>query len=1452
MKRIFLSLHRERSVAPEHDLQRKQLVASEPHLEAQLQRFCSIPSHVQTSLTVDRIPEQHVQQIRAILKCLDQVHGRDTTETQWQWRPRTYSILRNIGCLDSMETFIQHQLSDFHLPYNEQTLPAVIERREENDLRQAFLDIQGYFLSGFKGIELESSRHEHFNFPTSGDLYFNPRRMLGQGGYGAVDLVFSRESFKHYARKRVIRGRDSENNRKAQNSIIDELRQLKSLRHRHLVTIIGSYTDKEYIAYLMSPVAHGTLDQFLGSVKTLKSAQREMVRRFYGCLAGAVHYLHKNRIRHRDLTTRNILIYNSDIYISDFGSAYSWAHRPASNTRHMNTPVSPDYMAPEVARRDEKGSSSDMWSLGVVFLEMTTRLLGRRIDELRQLVSSHARKHSVEPYIHANIPVVSSWLETLRQGNTLSEHDNEPLSWIQGLLQMIPRNRLSSRLLMKDILESPSFTIFCCFKCHEDFRDGGFAYDSTLPRHESEAGAESMMDTIAAIFQNETSSGIHRLSVDRNNSIEQWIGDAAENTNVAISQQDQYLETIDEDFDSCSRTTDDNDLLYNSYGYSDDSFWRDLIEYPQPHPGDRDGSIPVIDGPFELPGDIAWHQTEQTAQDTKISNWDVGEEEDCDHIEPEVVPDEKQLKDTGFGFLEYDSGSSDHGDDNRLFDEISESSGSSSEYSHTRTTNTSTKASPKESATNDGTKTNQAQPFDEVTDESENEMNSDADVPPHVEPIMLPTITEVGETFDCAQFSITTNSDNGESDDQIKSTPPTTMSGIDELVDDTDVPTQHIESPLGSSPSYTQNNSEQSASNSTVQGEDAASENESPPSPDTIQTNTNSDQKTPEQHHHNINPSQNSSSTPFSQRPSTSWGTFKPTVRDSPLPVFPHQSRSTSWGPLEPTIRDTPLPSGPQRKQDGPKPARPNVKPNVSWRMPPKVTVKMSSTDGHSKSKLSEANLRSLNSEDKPASSPRTPKQRAELPPLNPSLFLKNTWDTASATATSVMSSKTKAKFDKMTLPLKYVDKLENLLREYCEDGESSGVRLLLQHGCNPGTIEAPRRGPIRAAVRGQSAKHNRCVRQLIKHGADVNVRMKTNGKTPLHLAIENDNFNGYVKLIWLLVDNGANTNLPDNNGDKPLMKLFYGPDSLPLEQHRLEALAILLSKDTRVKLRLAGTGNTPLHLAVKRQDKWAVAMLLHKGADVNAKNSSGTTPIQIIANQFRGELSPDHAQVLDLLLKRSREHGVNTIDEPAGASYRTPLHHAVTTGTPEAVAMLLKYGASPTIQDGAGCGAVKLAIQNVEKLVDADPPRLDEHVEIMTLLDRATSSEWPMTECKCPVELAFAKPDLPLLHKLLSAGLNSNQKFRGSPLLHLAVKYRNSAAAMLLIERAAFVDDKDADGVDAIAAAVNAGQKTLARDMALNGHYRRQENKALWWWSVRPVSLRNRHLVTWSSDLHH
>ncbi|OTB05470.1 hypothetical protein M426DRAFT_135946 [Hypoxylon sp. CI-4A] len=162
--------------------------------------------------------------------------------------------------------------------------------------------------------------------------------------------------------------------------------------------------------------------------------------------------------------------------------------------------------------------------------------------------------------------------------------------------------------------------------------------------------------------------------------------------------------------------------------------------------------------------------------------------------------------------------------------------------------------------------------------------------------------------------------------------------------------------------------------------------------------------------------------------------------------------------------------------------------------------------------KLSKANIRALDSmQQRP--SPRTARKREIIPPIDTRSFIKNTWESASTAPTSVLSNSTKIKLSRLLLPSSSIDKLHDLLKTYCSDGNSKAVRVLLQQGSNPGTKQSPRPGPICLAVQGRSARHIKCVRLLIEYGVDVNVK-KRNGKTPLHLAIENASFKGYSKLL--------------------------------------------------------------------------------------------------------------------------------------------------------------------------------------------------------------------------------------------------------------------------------------------------------------------------------------------------
>jgi hypothetical protein len=81
-----------------------------------------------------------------------------------------------------MDDFIRENITDFNLPFNEQTLPQFVGEKEGKSLRHAFFDMQDYYLTDVKDIESEKSLH--LTLAVSGDTYFISERPLGHGSFG--------------------------------------------------------------------------------------------------------------------------------------------------------------------------------------------------------------------------------------------------------------------------------------------------------------------------------------------------------------------------------------------------------------------------------------------------------------------------------------------------------------------------------------------------------------------------------------------------------------------------------------------------------------------------------------------------------------------------------------------------------------------------------------------------------------------------------------------------------------------------------------------------------------------------------------------------------------------------------------------------------------------------------------------------------------------------------------------------------------------------------------------------------------------------------------------------------------------------------------------------------------------------------------------------------------------
>jgi serine/threonine protein kinase len=95
------------------------------------------------------------------------------------------------------------------------------------------------------------------------------------------------------------------------------------------------------------------------------------VPKWTGCLVGAVLYIHKKMIWHKDIKPANILIHNDEVVIADFGIAKDFADgldSASSGTQPERTPI---YAAPEqYDDQQRRGTATDVFSLGCTFLEL--------------------------------------------------------------------------------------------------------------------------------------------------------------------------------------------------------------------------------------------------------------------------------------------------------------------------------------------------------------------------------------------------------------------------------------------------------------------------------------------------------------------------------------------------------------------------------------------------------------------------------------------------------------------------------------------------------------------------------------------------------------------------------------------------------------------------------------------------------------------------------------------------------------------------------------------------------------------------------------------------------------------------------------------------------------------------------------------------------------------------
>ncbi|TKW55818.1 putative 3-phosphoinositide-dependent protein kinase 2 [Colletotrichum tanaceti] len=312
----------------------------------------------------------------------------ESGKRQWSLSPRTFSILFVLNITEAMDYFVSQGRTDRFLPYSEANLPDCVP----GGLRSRFIKLQNMVRCRREDVsELEESG-KHIYLPGNADAYFYSSEILGRGRFAVVDRVRSWRTAQTYARKQIRRGESVLDDKTQLAAFEREMASLKTLSHRHVVRLVGSYTDPAHLGLIMTPVADVDLHDHLRRCEAKPDGRTAMLRNFFGCLATALAYVHAKKIRHKDIKPKNILVKGDQVFLADFGTSRICLDGNLT-TNGVSKEGTSRYWAPEVGDNANRNRSSDVWSLGCVFLEMATTLFGRTQLDMHRFYASNGSEN---------------------------------------------------------------------------------------------------------------------------------------------------------------------------------------------------------------------------------------------------------------------------------------------------------------------------------------------------------------------------------------------------------------------------------------------------------------------------------------------------------------------------------------------------------------------------------------------------------------------------------------------------------------------------------------------------------------------------------------------------------------------------------------------------------------------------------------------------------------------------------------------------------------------------------------------------------------------------------------------------------------------------------------------------------------------------------------------------
>ncbi|KAK9706484.1 hypothetical protein RND81_07G128800 [Saponaria officinalis] len=231
------------------------------------------------------------------------------------------------------------------------------------------------------GPSTESEQYD-FNTLRIATRDFSAEFMLGEGGFGIV-YKGALKNGEQLAIKRLSKGTTGQGTKE----FLAEARLLAKLQHKNLVRLVGFCSEKEEKLLVYEFMSNSSLDRFLFDPRNRPLLDWPTRYKIIMGIARGLQYLHEDSrltIVHRDLKPGNILLDKEmNPKIADFGLAklFESAEKFGNTVRVVGTQ---GYMAPEYMMSGDYSDKSDVYSYGIMLLEIVSGQKNRMMRQTPQ------------------------------------------------------------------------------------------------------------------------------------------------------------------------------------------------------------------------------------------------------------------------------------------------------------------------------------------------------------------------------------------------------------------------------------------------------------------------------------------------------------------------------------------------------------------------------------------------------------------------------------------------------------------------------------------------------------------------------------------------------------------------------------------------------------------------------------------------------------------------------------------------------------------------------------------------------------------------------------------------------------------------------------------------------------------------------------------------------------